>query len=216
VVRRTTRSLVVGSLAVVVCLAGCSGLGYLGYLIAPPDRKVKVPAEFDGLAGQTVAIVVYADIGVQYEYPYARLGVSLALRAELTEHIKDINVVDPRRVITYQDENIHWENYSRTKIGRDLGADYVLYVALAEYTMREPGTVSLYRGRISGQGSLYDVTKPDRQARVWHGDDFRVIYPKHAPTGQPGHDDSRIRYETEKQFARMLARKFYEHEVPKS
>jgi TolB-like protein len=196
-------------------LLGCSAISYLGYLMAPGGRTEKVPAEFDGLASKTVAVVIYTDVAVQYDYPYARLGLSMGLSSELKKRIEGIKVIPSERVVTYQDQNVHWESMDRSKLGRDFDADYLLYVVLDEYTMREPGSVNLFRGRLRAHASLYDTTKPENEACVWSGEEFSVIYPRHAPTGQPGQDDSRIRYETEKRFAELLVKKFYEHEVPK-
>jgi len=196
-------------------VCGCNATGYMLYLFAPGGKTVDVPAEYEGLSGTKVAVVVYTDIGVQYEYPYARLGLSTAIASELKTHVKDIQTVPPSRVVTYQDQNVNWDTLDRTELGEELGADYVLYVILDEYTLRERGSVNLFRGRVRAQAALYEVTKPEADARVWSGDEFSVIYPEHAPTGHLGQDDSRIRYETEKRFAVQLARKFYKHEVPK-
>ncbi len=197
-------------------LGGCDSgtLGYMFYLVAPPEKKVKVPAEFDALGGRSVAIVIYVDQGVQYEYPYARLTLSTALAAELKEHVKNVTVVDPRRVITYQVENVYWDTLDKTRLGRDLGADFVLHVVLDEYTMREPGSINLYRGRIRGAAGLYETAQEEHNARVWEGDDFAVIHPLHGPVGELSHDDANIRYATEKQFTEMIARKFYKHKIP--
>jgi len=194
---------------------GCDATGYMLYLFAPGDKMVKVPAEFDGFAGKKVAIVIYADICVQYDYPFARLGLSTAIASELKAHVENIEIVPPARVVAFQDQNVNWETMDRTELGRELGADYVLYVMLDEYTLREPGSVNLFRGRVRAQAVVYDCLKNESDARVWSGDEFSVIYPEHAPTGQLGQDDSRIRYETEKRFAMQLAKRFYEHEVPK-
>lgn len=202
-------------LIVAVGLLGCGELSYLGYLLAPGERTVKVPPEFDGLASQSVAILIYTDVAVQYDYPYARLGLSMALTSELKKRIEGIKVIPPERVVTYQDQNVHWESMDRSRLGRAFDVDYLLYVVLDEYTMREPGSVNLFRGRIRAHANLYETSKPENEACVWTGEEFSVIYPQHAPTGQPGQDDSRIRYETEKRFAELLAKRFYEHEVPK-
>jgi len=181
--------------------------------MAPSQKPIKVPSEFEGLAGHRVAVVIYADQQVQYEYPYARLNLSSAILGELTQRVKDVTVIDPRRVIRYQIENVHWDTLDKTQLGKDFGADYVLFVVLESYTMREPGSVNLYRGQIRAHAGVFQTTLPEPEARVWKGEDFRVIYPRHAPTGQPGRDDSEIRYQTEKLFAEAMVRKFYKHEV---
>jgi len=194
---------------------GCDAARYGAYLLAPSGSTVKVPAEFPGLAGRSVAVVVYADMSVQYEYPYARLEVSMVVASELKQHVPDLRVVSPRRVIAYQDQNIHWQSMDRTRLGRLLGADNVLYISLDEYSMREPGSLNLFRGRIRAQAMVYDCSKPERSACIWRDNELSVLYPANAPTGEPGQDDLKIRYQTEKIFAEMLVKKFYDHEVPK-
>jgi len=41
------------------------------------DREVK--AEFDGLSGKTVAVIVYTDLRTQYDYPDLNLTLSSAI-----------------------------------------------------------------------------------------------------------------------------------------
>jgi len=201
--------------AMLLVTTGCSKVGYLLYLIAPGEQTVKVPAEFDGLPGGSVAIVIYADQSTQYEYPYVRLELSSLIASEMKKNVKDVSIIDPRRVVKYQDDNINWEAFDRTEIGKAFKADYVLYISLVEYTTREPGSFNLFRGRIKGEVGVYKTSLPERQARVYRGDDVNVIYPEQAPIGQLGEDDSAVRYQAQKIFAEKLVKKFYEHEVPK-
>jgi len=198
-----------------LALSGCNAARYLAYLTAPAGGKQKVLAEFEGLAGHTVAVVIYADQSVQYDYPYARLGLSMAIASELRQHVKDIRVIAPQRVVAYQDQSSDWESMNRVNLGRSLGADYLVYLPLDEYSMREPGSISLFRGRIRGQALVYDCAKPERDAKVWQADELSVIYPPQAPAGEISQDDSRVKYQTEKLFADLLAKKFYTHEVPR-
>ena len=125
--------------------SGCDSLAYMGYLLAPSGGTKKVPAEFEGLSGRTVAVVIYADQGVLFEYPYARLSLSLKIGAELKDKVKKVAVVDPRRVIKYQDENFRWDAMAKNQLGRELNADCVLFVVLEKYTTREPGSVKRCR-----------------------------------------------------------------------
>lgn len=192
---------------------GCNVLGYFGYLVAPAVQTKSVPAEYTGLAGKTVAVVIYADQQVQYEYPYSRLGLTSMLNAELKKHVKDAKVVDPRRIIKHQDENAHWDAGDKAALGKAFGADAVLYVIIDHYAMREPGSVGLFRGQISGQARVYDAALPESQALVWKCDQLGVVFPEHAPTGELGENDSKIRYETEKRFAEMVVNKFHKTEV---
>lgn len=201
-------------LCATVGLGGCNMLAYPLYLFAPAVKTKPVEPEFAGLDKKTVAVVIFADASTLYEYPYARWELSSALAAQFKEHLKTTTVVDPRRVIRYQDDNIEWDTLNRTDLGKAFQADYVLYISLIEYATREHGAVNLFRGRITAEVSLYDTAKPERDARVWRGKDIRVVYPEHAPTGQVGQDDTQIRYTAHTLFADQLAKKFYKHEIP--
>jgi len=210
------RKLLIPVLLLAVVTTGCEGVAYSLYLIAPPEPVKTVKAEFAGMAGHNVAIVIYADEKVQLEYPYARLRVASVIAAELRKHIKNITVIDPRRVIRYQHENIRWDEMDKTELGKRFGADYALYVTLVEYTTRERGMINLFRGSIVAEAAVYQTSLPERQARVWRVSEIRVLYPPEAPMGQPGEDDREIRYETERSFADKLVKKFYKHKAPKN
>lgn len=215
--KRTKTAALAGMLLLACGLCGCEAAGFILYVFMPPDKTETVAPQYDGLAGKTVAVVVYADTAVQCDYPLAMLDVATAVGAELEERLEGITTIDPRRVIRYQRENVRWDSMDKTILGKKLSADAVLLIVLEEYAMREVGSVNLYRGRMVAHSSVYDASLPGHQGRRWESEeDIRILYPKDAPTGQPGRDDSRIRYNTHKQFAQTLVKCFYEHEVPKT
>jgi hypothetical protein len=204
----------VATLALTVWLGGCRGIRYLGYLGAPEAGTKKVPAEFTGLEGHRVVIVIFADQRVQYEHPQARLTLGSVVRAKMTEHLKNVSVVDPAKVCRYQDENAHWETLDKAELAKQFGADYVLYIALVEYSTREIGSIDLYRGRITAQCSLYEAGKSDQEGRVWSADRVAVVYPEAAPVGVPGESSRSVRETAERLWAEALVKKFYDHREP--
>jgi hypothetical protein len=209
-----TQTLRIVILAALACGAGgCEQGRYLTYLLFGGDTQ-DVKAEFNGLSEKTVAVIVYADKSVQFEYADVQLSVSAIVTGELAKHVKKVKVVDPRRIIKYQDENVYWDEKDKTELGKLFGADYVLFITLVEYSTREPGSVNLYRGRITAQAGLYKVGLPERTARVWQDKDIRVLYPEHDPTGQPQENDREMRVKTEATFAEKLSKKFYDHKAP--
>jgi hypothetical protein len=204
----------VAALVLAVWLGGCSGMRYLGYLAAPEPGSKKVPAEFTGLEGRRVAIVIFADQRVQYENPQARLTLGSVVRAKMNEHLKNVSVVDPAKVVRYQDENAHWETLDKAELAKQFGADFVLYITLVEYSTREIGSIDLYRGRITAQCGLYEAGKSDEEGRVWSCDRIAVVYPEAAPVGVPGESGRSVREAAERLWADALVKKFYEHKEP--
>ncbi|MDY6913305.1 MAG: hypothetical protein SVT52_02450 [Planctomycetota bacterium] len=203
------------SLALLASAGGCRQLGYLLYLVVPGSQTKTVEAAFDGLAGKTVVVIVFTDQEVQYEYPMARWELSSVIASELDKHVKGVKVVNPRRITRYQDEDIFWDTLSKKDLGRAFGADFVLYIAMLEFSTRELGSVNLYRGRITAECSVYDCSLPERQARVWSDEQIRVVYPENVPTGQLDRDDRKVRYQSQCLFADRLVKNFYKHKVPK-
>lgn len=199
-------------LAMVMMLSGCNYLGFLGYVIAPNIKK-KVPAECDKLPTSKVAIVVYADMVTLAEYPQVRLDLPAVIAQELKKNVKDVKVVDVRRVARYQDENLNWENMHRSELAKVFQADYVLYVALMTYATHEEGSLTLLRGQIASQVGLYKAAASgEREDRVY-ATEISVQYPKDTFQPRMGEDDSGIRLATDQEFAKALARKFYQYEA---
>ena len=72
------------SLALLVCLmplTGCSQLAFWMYLFAPEPTETVQP-EFAELEGRCVAVVVYADEAIQYNYPSAAREVATRVSAD--------------------------------------------------------------------------------------------------------------------------------------
>jgi len=200
--------------AATVTLGGCNILGPIGPLIAP-EPTVTVEPEYTDLPGHSIAVVVYADISLEYEYPNARRELTAYLSQELVRNVKNLTAIDPMTTLQFQEQNLSWADLDRTEIGRRLGGDYVLFVSLMEFSMREKGSADLYRGRIAAEVNLYKTSLPEYQASVWRNSDIRVMFPEDKTASHVDRNDIRIRIETERQFVDQVVKKFYRHKVPK-
>lgn len=200
----------------VACLAacGCGPASYLAYLAAPAVADKNVPAEFAELTNCRVAIVLFADQRIQYEHPQARLTLAGTIRAEMLKKLVGVTITEPAKVWQYQNDHLNWETLDKSVLAAELGVDYVLYVTLMEYATREPGSIGLYRGRITAQCVLYKGGTTEQEGRVWHCDRLAVVYPEAAPAGVPAEGDRDVRSEAERLFADALTKKFYDHKEP--
>ncbi|MCD4824399.1 MAG: hypothetical protein K8S55_07320 [Phycisphaerae bacterium] len=196
-------------------LVGCDAVRY-GIWLGHSTEEIKVKAEFGNLKNHTVAILIYADESVQLEYPTVRLTLGAHISAQLKKHIKKIRVISPLATARYQDEHSHWESFDKQKICKDLNADFVLFVALEEYTSRVYGSMDAYQGRITATAELYDALAEDEDP-VWPTDGetrtAEAIYPEHIMYSA-GHE-LKIRNKAEIVFSENLVKFFYNHKVPK-
>jgi hypothetical protein len=202
-----------GLVSATALAGGCSGaMGrYMAYLWHGGNQR-EVEAEFEGLEGKSLAVVIYADQRTQYEYPDVNRTLSAMISGLIEKNVDGVTVVSPTRIARYQDENIYWLDMDKPELGKALGADYVLFVPLEEFGTRLPDSSYLYRGRVTCQPSLYDTSKPPREARVHKFEKIRVRYPEHEPAGMLTENDRQVRVHTEELFAQKLAWKFYDHD----
>jgi len=193
--------------------SGCNVLAWTVHVISPSRRGKTVPAEFDGLRGHSVAVVIDADPAVLFEHRYLRVELGTLINAGLREHVKGVRPVAPQRVTRYQRENIQWDAMAPSALGEALGADFVLLLSVLEHSMREPGSASLLLGRVSAEAGLYDVSLPAGRQRVWHSAEIGATHPADGRPVQYVPDEREFRHQTQRRFAVALVRKFYSHKV---
>jgi hypothetical protein len=197
--------------------AGCHYMSFLLYTIAP-ERKITHKAEFAGLKGQKIAVIVYADPGVLFEYGGVRYELANFIGLELLAKVEGSQVIDPARIVLFQDSNLYWDTMPMPEIGRQLNADYVLYVSLEEFSTHESGSTTLGRGRVTAQVSLWR-SRPDAASDgcVWRKDSLSVLHPKAGPVvPSSGRDEAILLLQTETMFAEDLVKSFYDYKVPES
>lgn len=213
-VRRIITICIVG---LAVSVSGCGLINWVAYVFAPGSRMKTVKAEFGGLAGKSVAVIVYAGLEMQVDYPMAQLELTDMVAAEMRRHIKGVRIIDPRGVIRYQSENPQWDMMPPEKLCDVFDCDYVLLISLMEFSTRERGSIYLVRGRIDADVSLYQsgLSSADGANPVWRGEPLHVRFPQRSIVGLPPENDDTIRVQTERLFARELVKKFYDYKVPK-
>jgi len=196
-------------------MSGCQALGFVASVFAPPQKMKTVQPEYDKLPGHSIAVVTLADAGVDYLYPRGRLDLSNTVAQELRGRVQNVKVLPAQTVLAYQRGNQNWESMPKDQLAKALGVDYVLYLALEEYAMSDPGNSQLFRAHITADANLYKADAKDA-APVWTGR-IRLVHPE-TETGEviPGSDDRPQRAEAHTIFSLLLVRKFYKHEVPEN
>lgn len=179
-------------------------------------QKQKYPAEFDKLAGSKVAILVWTDPSTLFDYPYARLEMATyvgdKLHAELAMRDQAIQVVDARDVEDFLQKNPD-ARIDPGAVGRKFDANYIVYVEVASFQIRDPGEAQFLRGRINASVSVYDVTARERDARRFDLTPVETVYPEDQPVLLSATNSPLVREATYRKFAEMVARKFFEYTV---
>ena len=136
--------------AIVIGSSGCIGaMAQLLYVM----KGHKSPAEFDGLEGKRVAVVVVSDASA-YGPDTLTYSVSKIVSMDLTNNVKNISVIPPAEIEKSMDTK-GWDQTDFREVGDGLGAEIVVSVEIGSYTIHEGTT--LYKGQSDLSVSVHDV-----------------------------------------------------------
>ena len=193
--------------------AGCK---LLTPLIFVGEPKKKVTAEFDKLVDSRAAILVWTDQSTLFDYPYARFELATyvgdKLYAEMGQRQLGVEIVDPRDVEDFIQQNIDAQINPRT-VGERFDADYVVYVEVLEFQIRDAEQPQFLRGRIHASVTVHDIRADPDLLRTYELAPVECVYPEHGPILLTATNSPQIREATYHKFSELVARKFYEHTV---
>ncbi len=188
-------------LAAVATAGGCtSALATAVWLIKGPD----IPAEFNGMRGERVAVVCRPLTNSMYSNPNVAKDLARQIGLLLRRNVSKIEVVDQRKV----DERIDthtWEQY--TEIGEALEADLVLGVDLEQFSMFQGQT--LYQGKAAFAMKVYDCRTGEV---VFERHPPQSVYPPNHGVSTRDRQEADFRREFVNVLADQIARHFYPHD----
>lgn len=132
------------ALAVVACallLAGCA----IGRLVGGMSqnyeyqKQVEVLPQYDDLANRTVAVVVTADMALQYENPTLVPKIADGVARRIERDVANTRVLPSGTVVAWQYRTPQWEALPYGEIARQLNVDRVVFVDVYEYRLNPPG-----------------------------------------------------------------------------
>ena len=198
-------------LPVLACCSGCGVPNLFSYFLADREPKKSVAKEYD-LRAEALLILPYSGPEILFEHPGANLIISNFIRQQLEVHLSSrVRVgVNPMQVIRYQQTDLDWENKTVQEIGREFGADKVLYIEIRRLTLMEERSANLYRGRVKAHLQVVDVNADAADAELYSGD-VSVIFPKDNPLGTSQVSRADMEQQTLHRLAVETVWKFYDH-----
>jgi hypothetical protein len=165
-----------------------------------------VPAEFDGLQKQRVVVLCRPPASYENTNPRAARDIGARVSAMLAENVKDIDVVSPREVDNWVDEEEDWEGFK--DLGRSVKATRIVYIELDDFNLYKGKTV--YQGSAEVNLTVYDLTDHDRE--VFNRPLGQILFPRNS--GIPAADKPVQAFE--RQFVEVIAKQisefFYKHD----
>ncbi|MBI1373066.1 MAG: hypothetical protein GC159_10075 [Phycisphaera sp.] len=208
--RRTALLGVLGVLAVLPALGGCEAAGYVANVVGGGGSDIKVPAEYHGLEGQSVAVLVDADQAILFGYPLAQLEVGQRVSDEIAGNVPGVKVVDAKQIVDFQQRNLYWNTKLASDLAKRLNVTRLVIIDLSDYRMHEPGNVNLWKGQISANVGVVeaDSATPNDKA---YSTLITVSYPPRGSKEILDSDERTIRLALLDLFAHQVTGKFYEH-----
>lgn len=144
------RKLLIAPLACVaaLCAAGCEIPLLIGGMAQNFERekKIEVPAEYDGLENRTVAILVQSDMGTLYEHPMVPANIAFNVASRVQSNVPGVRVRDPRLVTQWQYQTPGWTTMPLGDIAVELDVERVVMIDLYEFRLNPPGNRWVWDG----------------------------------------------------------------------
>ncbi len=180
------------------------------------EHKKKISPEFDKLANKRVAILVWTDPSTLFDYPYARFELATFVGEKLFTETGlrklNVDVVDPRDVEDLLGKNAAAQ-IDPHAVGRSFDADYVIYIEVLRFQIRDPAEPQFLRGLINASVAVHDLGADPDQPRRYELTPVMCKYPEGQPVVMSATNSYQIREQTYRKFAEQVARKFYEHTI---
>jgi hypothetical protein len=220
---RTPLLLFVALLAPLPALTGCNIVG-AGAVVANRIVPQKTEAQYKGLAGESVGIMVWAERGIRIDWPTVQSDIAtnlqnklLAAQADKSKELKETKFPVPAAsILRYQAEYPQIQSRPITEVAPHLanrtGLTRLIYIEVNDFSTRPAPGVALFRGSLSGSIKVLTI-KDGKAVAVYEESDVRASFPKKSPEeGSPNLDDNRVYVGTVGEFTTEVVKRFITYE----
>lgn len=198
---------------------GCNlvgGAAIIANRIAPP----KVAPQYKDLAGQSVAVMVWADRALRIDWPTIQLDTATViqnkLKAAQQADSKELKLtkfpVQAASIARYQADYPQAQARPITDVAPRLanktGLTRLIYVEISSFSTRPAPGVALFRGSMFGSIKVVEI-KDGKARTVYEESDVHATFPKKTPDeGTPNADDDKMYKGTLDEFTTEVVHRF--------
>ena len=205
--------IVTGITGVVMC-AGCAAAGYIASAIPQ-----SVEAQYKGLAGQKVAVLIWADRGLRIDFPNLLLDTGNGMQSYLLAKTDEKSLEktqfpwEVRSVLRFQKDHPELEGRSINEYAHRIsGITRLLFVEVSEFSTRSGTAVQLLRGGMKANIKVLEVGATSSKI-VYEKQGITVSYPPKSPEGVIDMSEAAVYGGTVNEMSLTLAKLFYPHIV---
>lgn len=216
------RWVALGCLPLLALLAGCNYLGPAGAVIANAFPN-KVAAQYKGLQGQSVAVMVWADRGIRIDNPYLQGNIAAGIQEKLKALQKSDDPpelkgttfpISPASVVRYQEDHPEIETMPIEETAARFTVTRLIYIEVSNFSTQSEASLLLSRGTMTGNVKVVEIANGKAKVAKYT-EDITVSFPKDSPKeGMPNGDHYKIYQGTLDAFTTEVVYRFYDHEPP--
>lgn len=193
-------------------LQGCTLIGGMAESYRQNSTHA-VPAEYTGLTGQSVAVVVIVDRSIEADFP----GITATLIERMNERIR-LNC-NPHKafpsvqLVQYLTNNPQLLVRPRSELAADLGVNRLVVMEVREFRLNDPGNQYLWEGAAAAQVSVIEADGPLPDDNAFSRA-IRVGFPDQKGIGPEQFGRDVISSELLRRIVDRSSWLFYEHQEP--
>jgi len=196
-------------------LNGCAAVGVAAHALPPATI---LPA-YDGLLGQSVGVMVWADRGVRIDFAAIQVDLANAVQKRLeaaapkAKQLKGTTFpVKPASIVRYQQDHPEIDGSPVNMVAPKLGVTRLVYVEIESFATRSELSVDLFKGTSSASMKVLEVNGTNVKTG-YNESGIRVSFPPKAPReGIPNVGDGKIYGGTIDALATQIANRLLPHE----
>lgn len=194
--------LLLTALVVCVSISGCQQFVIISYLLHGPPS---IEPDFDAETGEsmsvpdvTVAVVCFTPKELKWKFPQLDEQVATHVAHRLGRNY--IEMIHPDYVKAWVDEHPDWEKAE--EIGKAFNTDYIIEIELADFSLYEGTSTTLYRGRTEAYVHVVKIYKDGDSERIF-SKEIDFVYP--TQVARPTTDLSMVEFR--KEYLSVLSKK---------
>jgi hypothetical protein len=201
-----------------VALLMCAGCEYIGVASEVVKGEVDISPQYTGLAGQKVAIMVWADEGVSLDHPSINGDVARSLLGKLQDGIdaklkelKGTTFVSVPSILHYQDAHPETQVDAPEQIAPHFPCTRMIYIEIDSLSLHPGEAIDLSRGQATADLKVIEVHGSQGKT-AFQVNSISAIFPKDAPPeGVYGLSDDVIYHKTVDALTDEIGKLFMTH-----
>ncbi len=171
------------SMFLLTCGGGCNVLGAAAQVLPPPT----ITPKYVGLAGQQVAVMVWADRGIRTDYPSLSLNLTSTIQSGLKQNLKEKVLLNaqfpysPESIVRFQTDHPELETEPIVNVAPHMGVvTRLIYVEIEDFSTQSRMATNLVRGEMTATMRVVEINN-GKAKLAFEENNVHAVFPPKSP-----------------------------------